>query len=84
MIVRYIEKKQVGSLNDLFKPFCVFQFLLEGSKGLEKHGEVVSFLSLKIGSDLPSTQVTQPRQEKALQRLPRVHLFQEAMGSCLS
>ena len=91
MIVRYIEKKQVGSLNDLFKPFCVFHSLLEWTKGLESHGKGVNlkfirfrFLSLKIGSDLPSTQVTQPRQEKALQRLPRVHLFQEAMGSCLS
>lgn len=41
MIVRYIEKKQVGSLDDLFKPFCVFQFLLEWSKGLESHGEGV-------------------------------------------
>lgn len=90
MVVRCTEKKQVGSLNDLFKPFRVFHFLLEWAKGLESHGEGVNLKfnpfipQLKIGSDLPSTQVTQPRQEKALQGLPRVHLFQEAMGSCLS
>ena len=76
MTVRYVEKKQMGSLNDLF---CVFHFLLEWAKGIESHGKGVNstFISYipQIGSDLPSTRVTQPRQEKALQELPRVHSY---------
>ena len=47
MIVRYVEKKQVGSLNDLF---CVFHFLLEWAKGLESHGKGVN---LKFSSYIP-------------------------------
>lgn len=47
MIVRYVEKKQVGSSNDLF---CVFHFLLEWAKGLESHGKGVN---LKFISYIP-------------------------------
>lgn len=48
VIIRYKEKKQVGCLNELFRPFCVFHFLLEWTKGLESYGKGVNLKFIRF------------------------------------